>query len=692
MEDKIFGLEILAPAGSFDALVAAVRSGANAVYLGLRELNARAGAENFDFETLPAAVEYCRERNVKVYLTLNTIVFDHETDKALAQVRAACEAGADAIIVQDIGLAALVKRAAPVIRLHASTQMSVHTPSGIRLLEDLGFDRVVLARELSRDEIGEIIASCSIECEVFIHGAHCMSVSGQCFMSSVLGQRSGNRGQCAQPCRLPFSADKSGSFDLSLKDLSLIERLPELAGLGVKSLKIEGRLKRPEYVAAAVSAARAAASGQVPKEEMERLWAVFSRSGFTDGYFTGRRGPEMFGIRQRDDVVSATEKLLSSIRGGYKNENPIVPVFVKFEVKSGKAAVLEVTDGVNVVKAEGSMPERAEIKAIDEERVRVQLCKTGGTPYYVKEFECKLEPGLTLPVAQLNDMRRRALEELGRLRRKALPLPCFEPVLELEEKRERVSPSLRVRVADVEQVSDIMKGAQLIFVPVNTAHERLLDLRSRGFSLGVEIPRAMFGAENEIRKRLEGLRFLGIRDVLANNLGAVKLALEMGFDVHGGFGLNVANTYGIKLLEGLGVVDCTLSFETKLSQALAIGGSLKRGIIAWGRLPLMLVRNCPVKRVGCVRCGKKGTLTDRMGKEFPVMCDSFGCSEILNSVPLYMADRLDELEGLDFLLLQFTLEDKDEAAEVVRWYLEGGQALKEDFTRGLYYRGVKGGD
>lgn len=692
MEDKNLGLEILAPAGGFDALVAAVRSGANAVYLGLKELNARAGAENFDCDTLLAAVEYCRERNVKVYLTLNTIVFDHEMDKALSQVRAACQVGVEAIIVQDLGLASLIKRAAPEIRLHASTQMSVHTPAGVKLLKDMGFDRVVLARELSKEEISEITASCSIECEVFVHGAHCMSVSGQCYLSSVLGQRSGNRGQCAQPCRLPFSADGSGSYDLSLKDLSLIEHLTELVELGVKSVKIEGRLKRPEYVAATVSALGAALStGRVSHEDMERLRAVFSRSGFSDGYFTGRRGSDMFGIRQKEDVVSATEKLLSSIRGGYKNEVPLVPVFVKFEIKSGKPALLTVSDGVNSVAVEGAVPEKAESRALSEERARVQICKTGGTPYYIKEFEYSIEPGLALAVADLNGMRRRALEELGQRRRKGVALPYLEQDLKVEERRKKGSPMLRVRVADAGQVSDIMKGTQFVFVPVNTADEDLLDLRDRGFSIGVEIPRAMFGIESKIRKRLERVHSLGIRDVLANNLGAVKLALETGFDVHGGFGLNVANTYAVNTLKELGVADCTLSFEMRLAQALALGGALKKGIVAWGRLPLMLVRNCPVKRVGGVRCGKKGVLTDRMGKEFPVVCDGLGCSEVLNCVPLYLADRLDELCGLDFLMLHFTVEDKDEAEKVVRQYFEGGKSMKEGFTRGLYFRGVKGG-
>lgn len=692
MSDKDFNLEVLAPAGSFDALVAAVRSGADAVYLGLKELNARAGAENFDFDSLLAAAEYCRERAVKVYLALNTIVFDHEAGKVLSQIKVACDAGVDGIIVQDLGVASLVKEAAPEMRLHASTQMSVHSPAGARLLYEMGFDRVVLARELSEEEIGEIVSSCPIECEVFVHGAHCMSVSGQCYMSSLLGQRSGNRGQCAQPCRLPFSADGTFAHDLSLKDLSLIGHLSEIRDLGVVSVKIEGRLKRPEYVAAAVRAVKSAVEfGRAPKEEMERLKAVFSRSGFTDGYFTGRRGPDMFGIRQKEDVARATEKVLASIRAEYKGENPLVPVRINFEAKMGAPAVLSISDGENSVTVKGGVPEEARSLPLDFERARAQLCKTGGTPYFVEGFECELEPGLALTAAQLNELRRRALEELARERKKARPIPCRLPALEVEKRLGDIEPRLRVRVQGIEQVSDIMKGAEIVFVPIDAGEKGIADLMDKGYPVGVEVPRAVFGIEKAIGKRLEKLRALGINDVLANNLGAVKLGLDFGFKVHGGFGLNAANSFAARFLEKLGLCDCTLSFELRLDQAKDIGGSIGKGIVAYGRLPLMLVRNCPLSRIGCAGCGGRGYLTDRMGKKFPVMCSGFGFSEVLNCVPLYLADIRDELWAFDFLMLHFTDEGKDEAAKVTRQYLEGGEPKKEGFTRGLYFRGVKDG-
>ena len=253
--------EILAPAGSFDSLIAAVQCGADAVYLGGKGMNARRSAGNFDAEELRRAVEYCHLRDVKVYQTINIVMFQHETDEAIDTIRQAAEAGVDAVLTQDLAIARMVRECAPSLPIHASTQMSIHNIEGVRLCEELGFSRAVLARELTAGEIAAICAATPLEIEVFVHGALCMSVSGQCYLSSMIGGRSGNRGLCAQPCRLPFSADGGGEYALSLKDLSLADRIGELTRMGVASLKIEGRMKRPEYVAAAVTAVRRAREG-----------------------------------------------------------------------------------------------------------------------------------------------------------------------------------------------------------------------------------------------------------------------------------------------------------------------------------------------------------------------------------------------------------------------------------------------
>ena len=288
-------VEILAPVGSMEALKAAVRCGANAVYLGQKNFSARKNSQNFDEEELLEAVAYAHQRGVQVHQALNILVFDHELDALKGCIRAACQAGVDALIVQDLGVASIVKALAPDLPLHASTQMAIHSPAGVKAAEELGFSRVVLARELSREEIARIRKSTPLQLEVFVHGAHCMCVSGQCYMSAMFGGKSGNRGQCAQPCRLPFTVEGQGENVLSLKDMSLVEKLPLLQEMGIDSVKIEGRMKRPEYVAAAVTACRMALAGERP--DLHSLQAVFSRSGFTSGYFDAKVDKTMFGFR-----------------------------------------------------------------------------------------------------------------------------------------------------------------------------------------------------------------------------------------------------------------------------------------------------------------------------------------------------------------------------------------------------------
>ena len=269
-------IELLAPAGNLESLLAAVHSGADAVYFGYGELNARRNAKNFDEDSLREASRICKERGVKMHMTVNTMVYDREYEQVMRTLEIACRYGIDALIVQDLGVAALVRKAAPEMPMHASTQLTVHNLSGALEAKQLGFSRVVLAREMSRSEIAAIASQAQIETEVFVHGALCMCVSGQCYMSSVIGERSGNRGLCAQPCRLPFSSGRKGDsgYALSLKDLSLAHRVQELVQLGVDSFKIEGRMKRPEYVAAAVSQFKQALEGQ--QADMDLMAAVFS--------------------------------------------------------------------------------------------------------------------------------------------------------------------------------------------------------------------------------------------------------------------------------------------------------------------------------------------------------------------------------------------------------------------------------
>lgn len=696
-------MEILSPAGSPDSLVAAVRSGADAVYLGGSAFSARAAAKNFDDDALRQAVEYCHARGVKVYLALNTLLRQEELPAALELAEYACSLAVDALIVQDPGLTALLHERAPKLRLNASTQMSITSPAGARLLAKNGFARVVLARELSLSQIREIrdgTKDTPLEIESFVHGALCMSVSGQCYFSSVLGSRSGNRGMCAQPCRLPFSVPGGTGHDLSLKDLSMIARISELENVGVTSAKIEGRMKRPEYVAAATAACRYSADGRpIPRELTENLSAVFSRSGFTTGYPDGTLGREMFGIRSKEDVTGATKEVFGQLHALYKDELPRVPVRLELTVRAGQPVALSAADDDGRrAEALGECPEPALSRPIDEERCRTQLQKTGGTPFFAREVQCIIEPGLSLPLSMLNRLRREALERLLALRSQREPVPFTRLPVPAARPHQPAKPlRLRASFRRAEDVPELAKQCELVYLPVDVPEKRFEELLSRGFPMAAALPRGIFGSENRLKERLNALKKAGICDVWAGTLGAVGLALESGMKVHGGFSLNAMNTPALEWLGRQGLYDTELSFELTLAQAAAIGGDLPRGLVLYGRQPLMLCRNCPGKNgaQSCAECGGNAWLTDRRGVRFPVMCDG-DASEVLNSVPLYLADRMREVRGQDFGVFRFTVENSVEIEEIFRNYLglravENTKRDKEQqpFTRGLYYRGIE---
>ena len=683
-------LEVLAPAGSPESLTAAVRAGADAVYLGGSLFSARASAKNFDDGELKDAVQYCHARGVKVYLAVNTVLLEHELPKAIEFVRYACTLPVDAVLVQDTGLLLLLKKCAPGLRLHASTQMSIHTPLGAAALQKAGVKRVVISRELSLKEIAEIHAATPVELEAFVHGALCMSVSGQCYFSSVLGSRSGNRGLCAQPCRLPFSVTGGTGHDLSLKDLSMITRMDELAQAGVCSAKIEGRMKRPEYVAAATRSCRLAADKQpVPDDLLQNLGAVFSRSGFTTGYLDGKLGRDMFGIRSKEDVTGATSAVFAELHGLYNQEYQRVPIHFILRIQKGEPVELSAADreGNRVKAGFGDLPEQAINRPIDEERCTEQLKKTGGTPFYAEQVTCEIGSGLSVPVSSLNKLRRAALEKLETARGSHPPIP-FE-VFPLPQTNNHIAKRMkfRARFANAE-LPECAKNCELVYLPYHMDLQKIQLLKENGFPVAIEIPRGMFGMENEIKNRLESVKSIGITDVWAGNLGAAQLGKELGFAVHGGFSLNITNSAAMEWYREFGLADTELSFELTLPQAAAIGGEMRRGLLLYGRLPLMLTRNCPAANAGgCKGCNHAPFLTDRRGIRFPVQCYG-ACSEVLNSVPLYMADRLNEVRNQDFCLLRFSTETPQESEKILEQYLSGAPDTGEH-TRGLYYRGIE---
>lgn len=652
-----------------ESLVAAVRCGANAVYLGTKGINARRGATNFTFEELKQAVQYCHARGVKVYLALNILVADSELELAYKTVQASLSLGVDAFIVQDLGLAKIIHTHFPTAKLHASTQCSVNSPEGFKALEKMGFVRAVIPREMSLDEIKEIRRSTDMELELFVHGALCMCVSGQCYMSAMLGSKSGNRGLCKQPCRLGFSADASGSCDLSLKDLSLIRHINEITDNGIVSLKIEGRMKRPEYVASAVTSCKKAISGEYSSADEGTLRSVFSRTGFTDGYFTGKR-ENMFGTRQKEDVVAAKD-VLKELSHLYDNENPLVPIDLEFVCKAGRRAMLTASALGKTATATGEVPEKAINKAMTEDSVKARLAKFGNTQFYLNNIKIDLDDGLILPASVINAMRREVAEKLNQTE--------VEPFVQMPYKAKRIiqkdcTAYLTARFLHPEAIPD-RHPFKRIFIPVWSSDEDFVDNRA-----GVEIPRGLFGMEQELTKRLEHLKKIGVKKALCSNLGAYTLAEKLGFDVYGDFGLNIFNSESAVLFNSP-----IISFEATLEQANKINAD-DTGIIGYGYLPLMLTRNCPIKNhLGCAKC--TGRLTDRKGFEFAVKCNKYPCVEILNPVPIYMGDRQDEIHT-DFIHLYFTDESKAQVEKIIDMF-KNGSAFEGKYTRGLTYRGVE---
>lgn len=688
MENKI---EILAPAGSMDSVAAAVRSGADAVYLGEKEFSARSSAHNFDENELIEAVRYCHIHSVKVYVTINTIVFDDEMQRMKEAILLAARADVDALIVQNMGVAKLARQLVPSMHLHASTQMSVHSYLGVKALYEMGFERVVVSREMSKAEL-EKAAQIPVELEVFVHGALCMCVSGQCYFSAMLGSRSGNRGACAQPCRLPFSVGKvKDGHALSLKDNSIIPYITQLEEMGVASAKIEGRMKRPEYVSAAVRACKEQRdNGFISGDTAEILKSVFSRTGFTDGYYTGKTGYEMFGYRRKNDVVAADEKLFAKIRRSYKDELSNIAISGIFTAKIGENPTLEISDGSHTVKVSSDFVcQKAEKVALDKAKCETQLKKTGSTAYFFDSLSINTEDSLSLPLSVLNAMRRDALARLDDLR--AVWHNYIINNVEITEPDTSLVPkgnSIRARMTTA-KFSPAFKECELVYVPIFTDSEKLKSLIANGYNIGVEIPRGLFKNEDRIAKRLAEVKQLGINDALCGNLAAVYMAKSEKMRVHGGFGLNLVNTYDLLWAEEYGFEDVELSFELTFERINRLGGTIKRGIITYGHLPLMLTVNCPAKseNISCKTCKNSSKMTDRKGEKFPLKCDGI-CTEVLNCVPLYISEKEFSTLSTSFYSLRLTVENYVESVKSMCEFTENPM-LKVKSTRGLYLRGVK---
>ena len=670
-------MELLAPAGAREQLEAAVRCGANAVYFGTSSFNARRNADNFSGNDFISAVRFCHERGVKTYITLNTLVTDAELPALYETLALIAGSGADAVIVQDAAVISAVKKCCPTLRLHASTQMAVHNVSGAKLLAAQGFSRIVLARELSVPEIKAIADAVDCEIEVFVHGAHCMSASGMCYMSSAFGARSGNRGLCAQPCRLNFKAGER-EYALSLKDMCLAGRLDELKDAGVASLKIEGRMKRPEYVAAAVTAYRQALAGETP--DIGTLKSVFSRSGFTDGYAAGRRTLDMFGTRTKDDVIAASA-VLPKLKNLYKDEYKSATVDMRFRAAAGEPSSLTLTDGAHTVTATGDVPETAVKTAMTPEMAEKSLRKLGGTFYEAGNIDCEVGEGVILPAASVNALRRDACEKLTAVRGEAAPHPFVLPERKARASAERPArPALRLSFRTAEQITEGIDCDKII-LPLREITEELA--ARYGEALCARIPVLVYPSyEEKVTERLTALAKSGLRYALCDNVGAVAMAKAAGLTPLGGALLNVMNSEALAFYRSLGVADVTLSAELSFEnmQQLSFGGKL--GLIGYGHMPLMHFRCCPMQgENGCGRCTGVRALTDRRGEPFPVLCEAKRFSVLYNPVPLYVGDKA--LPPADFVTMCFTTEKRERCAEIARLFA-AGKPLPGKRTAGLY--------
>ena len=692
-------LELLSPAGSMEALRAAVQNGANAVYLGVGNLNARQSAKNFTPQTLVDAVKYCHVRGVDVHLTLNTLVSDREMKEAAELIRHAAQYNIDAFIVQDLGVVQLCRQIAPHIPIHGSTQMTIHSLPGVQLCAAMGMKRVVLSRELSREEIRYICANSPIEIEVFAHGALCMSYSGQCYLSAAIGGRSGNRGRCAQPCRQSYGYGRwEEKYPLSLKDNCLVHYLGELESMGVASVKLEGRMKKPEYVATVTAVYRKAIDeGVVTKPMMDALYAAFNRQGFTDGYYTSRVDNKMFGVRQENDDDG---KWLQAARQSYEaGETPLVDIRFQAMVTVDGSCVIATDPEGRTCRSDGPVPERAQNISITGAMLAQRVSKTGGTPYRCTEIRTHIDPGLIISAAAVNAMRRDVLNQLTALRARRADFPINPPKSVPDYRGPKDLPGLTVQVTTREQLTPNLLNSEtaMLYVPLHilAADPEMTGLLVQRGRLAVVLPRIVHDGEMpKLKKDLALLQSIGVKNALVGNLGLLAPAREAGMRIHGDFGLNIYNSVSMNVLRSLEVCSALVSFEMTLPQIRDLSKAVNAEILAYGRMPLMITEQCLIQgRTGECTCHLGNTkLTDKTGAEFPILKDGDSCRSVLfNGKKLSWLDRQDDLAKLGVWASRryYTTENAREVDRVLEDYLNPAPFDPGACTRGLYLRGVE---
>lgn len=668
MQNKI---EILAPAGDMESIIAGVQNGANAVYLGLQQFSARQNAKNFDIEQLKQAVTYCHTRGVSVFVAFNTIVFDTEIELLKQQLIQVCDCGVDAIIIQDLAVFSLLKNSN--MPIHASTQMSIHSQLGAKAVKNLGFERVVLAREMSVSEIENITSNVDIQTEVFVHGALCMSVSGQCYMSAMIGTRSANRGSCAGTCRLPFSTNlhtKATDYALSLKDLCFANDVQQLIDIGVSSVKIEGRMKRPEYVACASGEYSKVVGGELP--DIELLQSVFSRQGFTDGYLKGKVGTDMFGSRTKQDVVSTTTKILKSLNQTYQKEKQVIPLTATLVV--GENATL--TFSANGVQKSITEPsQQAQTKSLTEEVAQSYISKLGGTIFSLEKLDCQIQEGYTLTASTINSMRRTLCEQISAELEQNAIKPRTNKIAQVDTTVDTVAPLPMCFVVNLNSKNQL---------PETTAKNTLVVLPVDQITDSSQF--AKFDRFNTLspQEMTDRLKKSNARGIYAQNLADIQLATELGLEWYGSHYLNCSNSLALREYAKMpNCIGIDMSVEMTETQMNNMAKPVAVGLVGYGKLPLMLTRNCPIK--DCNSCKLK--LIDRTSTVFEVVCHKKKLFEIINCRPLNVLNKTSQFKGISYVSMHFTNESKEQVQSVIEGALSK-TAPTGEFTRGLYYRGV----
>ncbi len=686
--------ELLAPAGGEACVYAAVQSGADSVYLGLKNFGARSFAENFDREALHRVIEYCHLRGVKVYVTLNTLTADVEINEVLENACLCANEGADGVIVQDMGLISLIREHYPELPVHVSTQATVMNSSAMAMAEKLGAIRAVVARELSFEEICSITGKSAIETEIFVHGAQCYSYSGQCLMSSIYGGRSGNRGKCAGPCRLPYTLEKNGKtvdrgYLLSPVDMCLGLNTDKVLKTGAHCLKIEGRMKGPEYVAACCEEYRNAldCGENISEEKLENLKNIFSRGGFTAGLFEGGENLIKKQSSNDDAYENQQKEILDYYRNKVKSNSRRVPVKFYFKAISGEYPQLTMEAFGESFKATGEKTVAEATSApLDEERIRKQLEKLGDSPFVATEIKVFTSGNIFMPMGEINALRRLvvAMAEENVLKNN---LRSYNPV---KLKRE-LPPKALARTFTAYATTEEQALALTGFEEISTIY-----LPARLYKQGAD-SRVVPSFPAIVREKhlkeyteiMDNLAKQGVGKIQVNEWGCLYEAQKRGFEICVGGDMNVFNSHTVKALEKMGVSGTTLSWEMLLKQAGAVCGKGLE-LIVYGRPPLMKTANCPVRGRG--ECGKNPaeySLTDRKGEKIPVVCNCSDCTAYLfNSKPVYMADKLSEIpSNISGMCLYFTVESGEETRRIVKNYLEEN-APEGEFTRGHFFRGV----